>query len=252
MTERVSNKQRRKKRRRRRAVLAAFIPAVVILLILAVFLVWGRDDKTKKAEGGIKSIFSSENQKNTEIVQKKVIMLDSGHGGNDTGCNRGDIYEKDINLAITMRLKKLLEDKGYQVIMTRETDVYVSLEERTDMANQRQPDIFVSIHQNSMENDTESNGIETHYYELPDIDSQKLAETIQNALIKTTSARDRGIFDDRGLYVLKNTTIPACLVETGFLSALDEGKRLSETDYQKKIADGIAQGIENYLNKNIG
>lgn len=259
------NRRRRRRRRRRRGFFGIPIPtlllaAVLLIAVVAVcFMTMGKSEKIQNGEGGIKTMLAGQK---TEIdtttpaePRKLIIMIDSGHGGNDPGCIKenagGDIYEKDINLAIAQKLKRILEENGYEVIMTRDKDIFLSLEERVSLSKEKNPDIFVSIHQNILKNDTTSNGIETHYYELPDLDSRMLAETVQRFLVENTAARDRGTCNDSDLYVLKNNTVPACLIETGFLSAAEEGKQLLESGYQDKIAEGIAKGIQNYMEKRI-
>lgn len=255
---------RRSARRRRRRRYGLFgIPFSTLflglfLLTAVIFicsLTLGKSKEIQNGEGGVKTIFSSQSQEKEPVTSepKKVIMIDSGHGGNDPGCIKEnpdrDIYEKDINLAIAKKLKSILEANGYQVIMTRDTDSFLELDERVALSNEKHPDIFVSIHQNALENDTISNGIETHYYDLPNLDSRLLAQTIQRFIVESTSARDRGTCNDSELYVLKNNTVPCCLVETGFLSAAEEGKKLLDSEYQEKIAQGIAKGIQNYMEK---
>lgn len=155
----------RRKRRRRRLSAAIVLLAAGMLVIMAVLVGIGnlKDSKeVKNADGVVKAALSFRNQDDTEYQKKKTIMLDSGHGGNDPGCTGGEIYEKDVNLEITLKLRNVLEEKGYEVLMTREKDLYVSLEERVSMANQKQPDIFISIHQNALEGDSVSSGIEKY------------------------------------------------------------------------------------------
>lgn len=256
--------KRRSTRRRRRHRYGLFgIPFstlfLAFFLLTAVISVcifsMGKSKKIQNGEGGVKTILSSQSQikEFATSESKKVIMIDSGHGGNDPGCIKEnpdkDVYEKDINLAIAKKLKPILEANGYEVIMTRDNDTSLGLDERVALSNEKHPDLFVSIHQNALENDTTSNGIETHYYDLPDLDSKLLAQTIQRFIVQSTSARDRGTCNDSELYVLKNNTVPSCLIETGFLSAAEEGQRLLDSEYQEKIAQGIAQGIQNYMEK---
>jgi len=251
----------RTRRRRRRGLFGIPLPILLLAFFLLIAatsifsLTLGKPKKIQSGEGGVKTILSGQKSTDeTETAQpKKIVMIDSGHGGDDPGCIKEnpdtDIYEKDVNLAIAQKLKSILESNGYQIIMTRDTDTSLSLSARVTLSNETQPDLFVSIHQNSLENDTVSNGIETHYYDLPNLDSKLLAQTIQRFVVEATAARDRGTCDDSGLYVLKNNTVPACLVETGFLSAKEEGVRLLEPEYQERIAQGIAKGIQDYMEK---
>lgn len=256
-----SRRPARRRRRRRYGLFGIpfstlFLAFFLLTAVIAVcFLNVGKSKKIQSAEGGVKTILSSQSQTKQSAIseRRKVIMIDSGHGGNDPGCikeNPGkDVYEKDVNLAIAKKLKSILEENGYQVIMTRDTDTALGLDERVALSSQKHPDLFVSIHQNALENDTVSNGIETHYYDLPGLDSRLLAQTIQRFVVESTSARDRGTCNDSELYVLKNNTVTSCLIETGFLSASEEGNKLLDSEYQKKIAQGIAKGIQNYMEK---
>lgn len=256
-----SRRPARRRRRRRYGLFGIpfstlFFALFLLTAVISVcFLTVGKSKKIQSAKGGVKTILSSQSQAKEFVTSesKKVIMIDSGHGGNDPGCIKenpnGDVYEKDVNLAIAKKLKPLLEANGYQVIMTRDMDTALGLDERVALSNEKHPDLFVSIHQNALENDTTSNGIETHYYDLPDLDSRLLAQNIQRFVIQSTSARDRGTCNDSELYVLKNNTVPCCLIETGFLSASEEGQKLLDSEYQEKIAQGIAKGIQNYMEK---
>lgn len=256
------NRHSSRRRRKRRYGLfgipfsTLFLVFFLLTAVLSIcFLAMGKPKKIQSGEGGVKTILSSQSQVKEIVTSepKKVIMIDSGHGGNDPGCIKEnpdkDIYEKDVNLAIAKKLKPILEANGYEVIMTRENDTSLGLDERVALSNEKHPDLFVSIHQNALENDTTSNGIETHYYDLPSLDSKLLAQNIQRFIVESTSARDRGTCNDSDLYVLKNNSVPSCLVETGFLSAAEEGHKLLDSEYQEKIAQGIAKGIQSYMEK---
>lgn len=176
-----------------------------------------------------------------------VVMLDAGHGGMDEGCMGGTIPEKEINLEITLLVKLRLEAMGYEVMMTREDDTLVTKEQRVELANTNKPDIFVSIHQNTYEDATIS-GIET-WYDGSDTnrDSKRLAQLIHRETLKSTKAQERELCDTAELLVTGQTTMPACLIETGFLSNQAEQNLLADPAYQEQIAAGIASGIALYL-----
>lgn len=177
-----------------------------------------------------------------------LIVIDAGHGGVDGGCIGDNVLEKDVNLSIAMNIKEQLVERGYEVLMTREKDETISLEERVKLANENGATIYISIHQNfSDEKPNEVNGIETFYSAESEIDSKRLAQLMQQQLTDSTDARDRNILANENLYVIRETNMPACLVETGFLSNKEECGRLVSEDYQKQLAASIVSGVELYF-----
>ncbi len=178
----------------------------------------------------------------------KCIVIDAGHGGvEEPGCIFNSIYERDICLAISKKLQTKLEKEYKKVIMTRESDINVYLSERCRIANKEKADIFVSIHQNALDNDNITSGIETWYNPEKDTESKILAQTIQENIIKTTNANNLGIKDSKKLIVIRDTKMPSCLVETGFLSSDLERSNLINSSYQDKIVEGIYNGIKEYF-----
>lgn len=177
-----------------------------------------------------------------------LIVIDAGHGGEDNGCFRGDAVEKDINLRIAVHIKEQLNALGYEVLMTREGDEMVSLEERVRIANENGATLYISIHQNACEEEaSDACGIETYYNADGESDSKRLAQLMQQQLTNNTDARDRDILENENLYVIRETNMPACLVETGFLSNKEERGLLVAEDYQKQLASSIVSGVELYL-----
>lgn len=178
-----------------------------------------------------------------------LIVLDPGHGGEDEGCSREQVYEKDINLAIARATETKLIELGYQVMLTRTNDEELTLEERTDKANQARAHLYVSIHQNACEEKSSNiSGIEVWYNEdKGDDGSKRLAELVHNYSLLYTEANDREVIADKELYVIRETNMPACLIETGFLSNKAERDQLAGEDYQAKLAEGIATGIDYYF-----
>lgn len=177
------------------------------------------------------------------------IVVDAGHGGKDPGTLWGDVYEKDINLAIAQKLEQVLQAEGYEVIMTRNGDVKLGLEERVQIAEKNRADLFVSIHQNALEHDNVTSGIEIYCNESADPDSGKLADSIHTYLLDATGAVDKGVRKDSDFYVVQNASMPACLIETGFLTADKEREKLLDEAYQSQAAQGIADGIREFLEK---
>lgn len=175
---------------------------------------------------------------------KIYVVLDPGHGGSDCGATRNKIYEKDITLDITKRVEKLLEKKGYEVFMTRTKDETVSLQERVDISENIQPDIFVSIHVNSSNSSTPK-GLETHYYKD---NSLVLAKTVHASMLNHIKTSDRGLFKSK-FYVINHTTAPAILVEIGFLSNDSERNQLVTDSRKQATAKAIAEGINDYFKR---
>ncbi|MCH5248698.1 MAG: N-acetylmuramoyl-L-alanine amidase [Lachnospiraceae bacterium] len=183
-----------------------------------------------------------------EEARPPLVFIDAGHGGEDGGCVSGKVLEKNVNLEIAKLVKARLENSGYKVIMSREDDTFISKEDRVEAANSAKADIYVSIHQNFSE-DSKVKGMEV-WYDGTDTkrDNKKLAQLIKQQTIKTTESVEREIRENADFYVTGNTTMPACLIETGFLSNAAERGNLTGEEYQNKIADGIANGIEYYFN----
>lgn len=169
------------------------------------------------------------------------VVLDAGHGGNDGGTYYKDVIEKDVNLAVTGYLEEILEENEVNVIMTRTTDDYLSLEERCYIANQTNADLFVSIHCNYFEDDASVDGIDCYYYPNSD-EGEQFAETVVAAMEENNSLDVRGVKEE-DFYVLENTDMTAILVEIGFLSNATDRKNLTNADYQQMLAEELAKGI---------
>lgn len=181
-------------------------------------------------------------------VHIPTVYLDPGHGGTDEGCAREGVLEKDLNLSIALLVRDQLKEQGYRVIMSRETDIYIEKEARVEEANRSDADIYISIHQNATEEGAGVNGMEVWYTEDDDRrDSKRLAQLIRQQTIKSTGAVDRELRGDADFYVTQNTSMPSCLIETGFLSNTAERRKLGLAEYQEQIADGIVQGVSYYF-----
>ena len=173
-----------------------------------------------------------------------LVMLDPGHGGRDPGAvGRDGLLEKEINIFIARRIKAQLEQQGIRVAMTRSSDVEVDLQPRVDLAERANATIFVSIHANAISlSRPEVNGLETYYYSS----GRSLASTIHNSVLRRTDLRDRRVRQAR-FYVLRNTSMPAVLVETGFVTGREDAARFQSSAARNQIADAIAAGIVDYL-----
>lgn len=172
----------------------------------------------------------------------KHVVIDPGHGGTDCGALRNGVNEKDITLDVSKRVEALLKKQGYQVTMTRSTDVFVSLADRVDISEKVSPDIFVSIHVNSSTR-PEITGIETHYYHQ---ESMNLAQTVHASLASKIKSNNRGLFKSK-FYVINHTTSPAILVEIGFISNDNERAQLVSEKRKQDTANAIVEGIKNYF-----
>lgn len=192
-------------------------------------------------------IMSQETAK--EVPSDPLIILDPGHGGEDEGCARAGIVEKDINLSIAKAAKEKLTQMGYDVMMTREGDETLSLEQRVRFANEKQASIYISIHQNACEEQTSDvQGIETYYSSSKGEDgSERLAKIMQKGITNNTDALNRETLAREDLYVIRETNMPSCLVETGFLSNKKERELLTTSEYQEQLADAIAESADLYF-----
>jgi len=177
-----------------------------------------------------------------------VVAIDPGHGGNDPGAvGVGGIHEADIVLSIGRQVARLLEQSGVQAVLTRSDDTEIDLQPRVDTAEQARANLFVSIHANSMGADRpDVNGTETYYYSS----GAGLAQTIQSSLVSGLGVEDRGIRQAR-FYVIKNTTMPSVLVETGFVTGTEDAARLASPTYQTQMATAIARGILQYIQQAV-
>ena len=198
-------------------------------------------------EQGVSTASSRSIIKNVDRDYYKVF-IDPGHGGYDDGAVQNGVFEDELNLQISQKIEAKLKTKGVQVQMSRYDDTYLSLTERTRMANNWGADIFVSIHQNSATNSS-AEGIETYYHSSRQ-DSKELAVEIQNDLIQSTNVTNRGV-KTANYSVIQTASMPSNLVECGFISNHTEAKNLSSSSYQDKVADGIVNGIMDYLATNV-
>ncbi|MEW8973989.1 MAG: N-acetylmuramoyl-L-alanine amidase family protein [Tissierellaceae bacterium] len=182
----------------------------------------------------------------------RLIVIDAGHGGSDPGASSiTGKREKDLALSVSNKLNNSLKAKGYNTLMTRNTDVFVDLYERARIANINNADIFVSIHGNSFTNNKTVKGIEVYYWpkdksKIKEEEQYPLAKSIFDELIRATSASSRGV-KTNAYVVIKETRMPAVLIETGFLTNPEEEKLLYSDEYQNKMVEGIIKGIENYF-----
>ncbi len=182
-------------------------------------------------------------------TMKPLVILDAGHGGVDEGAKVRSFQEKKVSLLTTLLTKKHLEELGYRVILTRSRDAYISLPRRVSIANKAKASLFVSIHFNSSRSET-AQGIEVFYYNSDELwrsrASQRLANCVLFRVIDQTDAVSRGV-KHGNFHVIRETDMPAVLVEGGFLTHQGERDKLKDRAYLDRIAIGIAQGVDKYL-----
>ncbi len=199
-------------------------------------------------EGMDKTVVNISTTEQAKIPDGKfLVVIDAGHGGKDPGAKYKDqVFEKELNLDIALKLNKLLNDSGINTVMTRDKDVYVDPYERANMANRLKADLFISIHNNWIDSSSVS-GTETLYNpnsdETLDITSKRYAGLVQEELIKSLGTVDRKIVPRPNLVVLKYTEMPAVLAEIGFISNTSERQRLSTDSFRQKAAESLYTGI---------
>ena len=187
-----------------------------------------------------------------------LVVLDPGHGGQDSGTIQAGMLEKELALDVAHRVERLLQSQGVTTLLTRADDTYVSLADRAAFANAQRHCVFISIHFNAAR--PKATGVETYYaahqvslwpflqptsLESLNVESQSLASFIQEALVTHTQAVNRGTSTQQ-FFVIANVRHPAVLVEGGFLTNADEMNKLGTDDYREQIAAAISDGVIRY------
>ena len=216
------------------------IELAVLLLFLAVLVLLSKNLQKLVSSGNV-------------TAKNKIIVLDSGHGGDDPGkIGVNQAKEKDVNLEIARKIKKRLEKKGWEVVMTREKDEMLGdpqagnkkihdMKARVERINKTMPQAAVSIHQNSYQ-DAQIHGAQVFYYSHSE-EGKRMAEVMQKALLKADEENTRQAKANDTYYLLKRTEVPTIIVECGFLSNPEEVAKLVSPKYQEKLAEAIAEGI---------
>lgn len=186
-------------------------------------------------------------------LSTKTIVVDPGHGGHDSGARApdGSATEKNLALAVSRFLAEYLSAEGASVIMTRKTDDFIPLKERAMIANRNSADLFVSVHFNSNQRPNSTSGNMTFYHKKDPI-GQLLAECIQNEIAKVSGLRSMGAWSDQRIYdsgfsVLRNSQMPAVLLELGFINhRVDRSKAVTQ-EFQTNVARAVVKGIKVFL-----
>ena len=232
-------------------------------LLIAASFVWLQ---LRQTERPVRKIESRTPKSSAGSKPFAVVVLDPGHGGQDSGAMCGGVLEKDLTLDVARRIDRLLNSEGIATLMTRVADTYVSLADRAAFTNRVRKCIFVSIHFNE-DNKPVASGVETYYAahqitagsflaswlpfvwrpfsESPNPESQNLAALVQEALVARTRSIDRGT-EARQFFVIANVTSPAILIEGGFLTNKEDISKLASEDYRNQIAAAVADGILRY------
>lgn len=225
--------------------------SIICLILVAIAVFFLRDEE----------LWMSTVQESTvqSTIHKHIVVIDAGHGGFDPGkVGIGGELEKEINLSITLKLKKFLELNDCEVILTRETEdgLYsasdnnkkqADMRKRIEIIHEAKPDIAISIHQNSFTQES-SKGAQV-FYHVKSSQGKKLAEIIQEQLkITLNDGNHRLAKSNDTYYMLKKSECPLVIVECGFLSNRLESQLLKDETYQEKVAWGIHLGVLNYLN----
>ena len=168
-------------------------------------------------------------------VSKKIIIIDAGHGGNDLGANKNGILEKDLVLKIAKQIKKASEEGKYEVVLTRDSDTYAALSERTEQINKLNPEMVISLHINSTpEANTPKSGHEIFVQNTTE--SKSLAEKLSKKLGECN-------IKEQNLHILRNSKSPAVVVELGYINNTKEREYLNSNDGQREIAQKFADFI---------
>lgn len=216
----------------------------------------GNDYLTGDGNKVIDNNDNADGTRNTDeaIPKEVIVVIDPGHGGEDLGAYNGTLYEKDINLDISLKLGKLLEELGVNVVYTRKTDVFVDLAPRVDLANKLDATLFISVHSNSMPDNSDYRGTETLYCppanpKYSKMDGKKLAVIVQKELVKTLGTVDNGIIERPNLAVLRKTVMPAVIAEIAYISNPSDRAKLSDDSFRKKAAQALANAVMKALDE---
>lgn len=235
---------------------------LILLLLLAGLLVFGKNLGKQVSSSAVIAEQTDGEKAEKKVTRRgegKTVVLDPGHGGNDPGkVGANSVKEKDVNLQIAMKTKKLLENEGVRVIMTRDKDQDLAgdsdhnrkvqdMKARVKLINDAMPALTVSIHQNSYQ-DPSVKGAQVFYYSHSK-EAERAAEILKQALLTVEESGTREKKAADSYYLLKKTEVPVVIVECGFLSNPEEAKRLADSAYQKELAKAVAKGILTCLNE---
>lgn len=256
-------RRRRMQQWRLRLITGGVILGIVALIALSISLV--RDHQTALATAQADTMEETETQQTTEqvtetdaqettesdtqedVAEPYVVVVDAGHGGKDQGCAYEGAIEKDIILPIALYLQEELENMGVTVVMTRDDDTFLYLNRRVEAAEKADADAYISIHIDSFESDESVYGMTIHHQDGAR-GGKVLATLLHDMLVEEDFERVRDVHASN-LYVLRNTTMPAVLVEAGFVTNPDDRAKMQTEEYQKTLANVLAEGVVRYLDE---
>lgn len=214
---------------------------ILFLLMGAIVASWKLSELTANV--------SKEEKK--EKKDQVVIVVDPGHGGEDPGkVGINDVLEKDLNLQIAKKVKKLLEEAGIKIVMTRTNDKVPDakkedLNQRVQLINETKPTLALCIHQNSYP-DEKIKGAQVFYHTITP-EAEDVATIVQEQLRTVDPTNTRQIKENDTYFMLKNCQVPTIIVECGFLTNPEEAARLTQEEYQDQIAQAICEGVVKWL-----
>ena len=258
-SKRIARKRRRVIAYTVRGIMAAVLAVMILLMICGCLYIRDffrrneNESSTQKADvvrETISGVEEDELDADLSGEENHMVVLDAGHGGEDGGTVEQAATEKEINLAVVLKLKELLEEQGIRVVLTRDKDIFMKLEERVQIANGEKADLFISIHCNYYEKDSSIYGLECYYCKSGE-EGKHYAEKIMETIEESKNIVSRNV-KPADYYILKNTTVPAVLVEIGYLSNYNERNQLMSEEYQEKLAGELVKGIVKGMEERTG
>ena len=258
-SKKIARKRRRVMAYTVRGIMAAVLAVMILLMICGCLYIRDffrrneNESSTQKADvvrETISGVEEDELDADLSGEENHMVVLDAGHGGEDGGTVEQAATEKEINLAVVLKLKELLEEQGIRVVLTRDKDIFMKLEERVQIANGEKADLFISIHCNYYEKDSSIYGLECYYCKSGE-EGKHCAEKIMETIEESKNIVSRNV-KPADYYILKNTTVPAVLVEIGYLSNYNERNQLMSEEYQEKLAGELVKGIVKGMEERTG
>jgi N-acetylmuramoyl-L-alanine amidase len=227
-------------------ILIAILATIILLLLANLFMNKNGGSILDNSSNSTNSATSDSST--PEFEKHPTVIIDAGHGGWDPGAGKGSISEKEVTLAISLEVEKVLKEKNIDYYMLRNDDTYISFEDRVKIANEKSCKLFVSIHNNSF-TDSAQSGILTTYN--PNSPTGKEIAEIMQSKINNIGMKNRDVMPRPNLYVLRHTDMPAILLEIGFISNQKDLKLLTDVSFQQKCAKQIVLGIEEIIAKYV-
>ncbi|WP_308634135.1 N-acetylmuramoyl-L-alanine amidase family protein [Paenibacillus silvisoli] len=232
-----------KRKRKKRSPMSG-VAVMALLVFAAASMILQAQDRANGSGEDKQAASSAAVEARNPLLAGKTIVLDAGHGGKDAGSiGQKGTFEKEVTLRTVLRIREELQNRtGADVVLTREGDEFVTLEQRAAMAEEYNADLFISIHYDAFESN-EVAGMTTYYYNQADL---PLAELMHGALAGSVDAKDRGV-KEGNYQVLRDNTKPALLLELGYISNAAEEDRMQSDAFQTTVSQTIVNGIIDFL-----